>query len=271
MANKYSSVTRSLRARNVFEGVMPAPGTDLSIGTSSWSPSIFNRIEGDSYTIPAAGTHKFLNINSNLILRRLGLFCNFADGLVAASVNAGVDAVVRAASYTRGNPASGAATVSCTPASKTVTLDTGAIGDFSAGQTVLMTGGQDLLGALGRTFNQYGIIDSVDGGAGTFDLYDYPKFSFSGDDIFILTGVSEASRYVYYRDMTELNYMYEINQFFTPAEFSTTAVTDILLLGRVQPRLTASWHTDSIASAYEDDTVFFDLIGDFEYTQGASS
>lgn len=271
MANKYSSVTRTLRGRNVFEGAVPAPGTDLSIGKNAWTPTIINRLDGYDYTVPAATSVKNISEESNMIIRRAGLFSNFADGLVQASVAPSIDAFIRAAAYTRGDPPSGAATFSGDSTSKTLTLTAGAIGDFSADDVILITEGAAALGPLGATFRQYAIIASVDGGAGTITLYDYPKFGFTDARVYALTAISESSRFAFVRDMIDLNYMYDVNQFITPLSFSTSAATDIVILGNIAAEDTQAWHTDTIAAGFEDDVLFFDLMAEIEFTRGPES
>ena len=264
--NPYNSMLRTLRARNVFEGVMPAIPANLSIAFDDWKPAIFNTIEGGDIGAPFSVDQTFLNINSNMICKRIGLFSNFADGLVPATATPGVDVIVRVASFTRGNPASGGMTVTGDPSSKTMTVTAGAIADLSAGDWILLTEGENQL--INKDFREYAQVLSVNVPGGTFDLYDYPKFDYSNSILLALTAISESSRFVTQLDIAELNVMNHIDTFFTPAEYSSVAATDIIIFGQVVPNGTSQWFTKSINTAFAGDVLSFDLVGDFEITVG---
>lgn len=248
MANKYSSILRTVRARNVYEGVI-APPADLTIVSGDWVQQVLQ----DRANIQS--------VQSNFILRRLGIFSNFADGLVFKNANERINVRIFAQAYTR-TLLTG--TLQTTVGSKAVT------GVGTSFTTEVFT--QDIL-AIPASGDQYSyhIVDGDPADDFNLNLTDYAEYNAITPAYKLISQPSFVQ--FNYRHISELNYMYEIDEFFSPLQFATPALTDIVILAAInQSSLNFSasdidFLTKSISTDFVDDVVHFDVVAELEFTR----
>jgi hypothetical protein len=110
--NKYGSIERTFWARNIYQGALPAAiPADLVIAQADWHTQLsVNKYYGLDP----------VSINTNVMLKQVGLFCNFSDGLVFKSYKDVIDLQISSFVANPVVPAK-TGTLICSPASRTVT------------------------------------------------------------------------------------------------------------------------------------------------------
>jgi hypothetical protein len=209
-----------------------------------------------------------MNLNSNILLKRVGEFCNFADGLVSKKVSVGLgtggfnglDINIRASAYSRSLIAG--TTITGTTASRTLTVAGPGVG-LAAGAVLLLTSG---INQFFAPVYEYVMVESF--AAPNLVLYDYPKYNYVAFPLYLLNFIAES--YFYHAiDINELNYMYEADNYFTPNQFSTAAATDIVIFGQAIPNGTVEYFTKSIDTSYLNDIALFDMLAEIEFTKSS--
>jgi len=254
--NKYSSVNRFLRARNVVEATI-APPADFTIAAASWVPQLFTPNRNNDNTYPVS-----INNNSNLILKSLGVYSNFADGLVFKTPADRIDVDITVGMYSQ---LTHAGTVTVVQGTKTVTgLGTNFGGLLSVGSII-------------RIGDCFYIVASFDGVSPNTILYttDYIKVSTAGVPWWEMAiGVSPAQDY-FYEDISQLNTQFPIDKYCFPSLYGATGATTVLITGKVnlwtsiasviRSNHDITFMTKSINTAFVGDTAFFDLGIELEY------
>jgi len=266
--NKYSSYLRTFRGRRLVEKAI-APPANFTIGLTDWNPVIFTRSFNLLTTFPATLLNAPMNIAGNITLKKIGVFSNFADGLVAKKVSVGLgaggfnglDINVRAASYTRAFVP--ATTISGDPSSRTMTV-AGAGAGLDAGAAILMIGGGN---QFAFPLWEYAFVESFV--APDLVLSDYPKYTYVAQPVYLLTAIAE-SRFFHMIDLNELNYLYNADHFFTPLQFSSANATDVIIWAQAMPNGTVEYFTKSIDPTYLNDIALFDAVAEFEFTNSST-
>jgi len=246
--NKYSSVVETMRARDVMELTI-SPPNDLECART-----------GDGWRI--LNVTDRVNPEGNIILHRVGLFCNFADGLVIKNAHAGPVLEIRVRGY---NDISGtpAGTISMTTDSKTVTGTGTNFTSFGLSFDMLVN----------TNFNNlHYLVDSV-GSATSLTLDSYPLVSQTVGQWKPMNRTGLFTELAYdYINVRELNYMYDTSVLFNPLEGGSLDAPDYLAIeGRVLLPLDSSsdapfYLTKSINTDYDGDTAAFDILADIEFT-----
>lgn len=245
--NQYGSVVRRLVARNLAELTMPAIPVDLQIANASWKSQLVR------YKRPTVATDYLrMNVNSNVVVRELGIFCNFADGLVFHSPANRLTAFVTVGGYSQGSALTGA--ITSTIGSKALSAVGGSF------TTELSVGG-----TIEDDLNNMYVVDAIaDNDNAT--LTDYALVSRAGTTWY---GMSAGGSATWQTDITQLNYMFRQERFNANALFSAAGVQQIGIRVAVQNQNTAAtvdFLTKTIDTTYAADTVIFDAIADVEFT-----
>ena len=245
--NQYSSVCRTMRARNVFEGAI-SPPADLTIASADWLPQILNK------------RGNLMNINGNFVIRRLGVFANFADGFVFANAAERLNLFLSSQAYTR--TVIGGGDLSMTLGSKAVT-GTGFAGNIFD-QNILAV-------PYAGTETQYYIVDGNPADDNNLDVTDYAEKDVVAAPLTKLTSLPNYERLDYTR-ISELNYMWDVNEFISPLAFASVLATDVVITVYVNQNSLnfgdsdITFLTKSISDTYDGDIAHFDVVGDIEYT-----
>jgi hypothetical protein len=247
MANKYASVLRSFRARNLCE-VAIAPPADLTILSSDWLPQILNKRQN------------LLHIQSNFTIKRLGIFCNFADGFVFKNAWERLNVTIHTHAYAR-----------AVVTGATIDLVTGVKAATGAGFTGNLFDDNVIMVPYAGDQYQYFILDGDPADDNNLDLTDYPEADTLSAPVYLLTSLPSYETFDFTR-ISELNYMYEADEFITPVGFAGPTMTDLVMRVSVNQGSLAygasdiEFLTKSISTEYEEDVAHFDLVGDVEYT-----
>lgn len=236
-----------MRARNVYEGAISPPAT-LTIASADWLPQILNK------------RGNLMSINSNLVLKRLGVFANFADGFVFANASERINLALDTHAYTRDVIAGG--DMSFTLGSKAVT-GTGFAGNIFDGNILVVP--------YAGTEVQYYIVDGDPSDDNNLDVTDYAEKDVVAAPLVRLLSLPNYELLDYTR-ISELNYMWNVDEFISPLAFASAATTDVVITVRVnQTSLNfgasdIDFLTKSISDTYDGDMVHIDVVGDIEYT-----
>ena len=234
MTNRYFSEVRQFRARVLAEEIL-APPADISL-TPVYAVPFF---------IPAG----LISAESRLTLHRIGVFSNFADGLVFK--NAGEDIQISVRSFGVAPTATIATPISGVNTVKALTGDFTGIGSGAFLQ--LETDGAD---------SQYVLTASVGNGAG-INLTSYPEPA-TANSATLMAGAGTGDVIRQY-SIRNLNYLEEVNDFFDPGVSDDADATDIVMVAQII-RSGTEFLTKSINTAYADDVCYFDVVMELEYT-----
>lgn len=245
--NKYSSYLESFRARNVYETTI-SPPNDLTLDAASFVGQVLNR------------RRNFISPNSTIFLHGLGVFCNFADGLVLKNANTRIPLDVLVVSYTRGTAQNGVGQFSAN--NKNVTVTDSSL--FTPGLPVIL----DRLRQLNDHDVEYNICTGITD-ATTITVADYPLYSASATSrVYPLAVAGTLNTNFQTTDARELNYMYSRNAFFSPVQILSAAVTEVVMF--VSPVLVPNdvvFLTKSVSTDFDGDALHVDVIGEVEYTR----
>lgn len=234
---EYDSVTRSFRATNLAEETLAAPA-DLTINPTP--PALYNI---------APGT---ISPETNLKIRRLGIFCNFADGLVFKNPEQEITLITRLYGLkSQTVPQVG----TCSSAGgKTITAVTGDFTGVANGNLIKIGG------ATGR----YVMVEDATGAPAAVDVYQY--VGVTPGTPFEVMQVAGAGEINYLRGIKLLNYMHEVNEFLQPGVAALANSTDVLLIAQVGATGT-EFLTASINIAFNGEVASFDALMDLQYTE----
>lgn len=241
MNNEYFGVSRQFIAKDVYNGII-SPPSDFTIGAGGFTTTIIDIDQGS------------LDPDSNIIISRVGLFSNFADGLVKKTACDRLLCAMVARSFSDDSALSGAMTI--TACSKTVTGDGAALFD-----TELSDG--DYFAAEDYVYK----VNGAPAGPATMTMHWWSPRSYSGVAATKLAQIgTQAYRNV---EITELNMFVPVNEFLMPATtgFSSAAASRMVLEVGFLNNTALDYLTKSVSTAYDQDTCHFDLIAELLYTK----
>jgi len=249
--NKYASQSRVFRARNVVEGGALAPPADFTMTAAMIKTQLLQ-------------PDRTLNLNGNFTVQQLGVFCNFADGLVFKDARYRLDVLITARTFVQaGADLTGVLTFD--PSTKDVTAVGGAfLAEIVPG---------DYISIIASGFKEYAIVDSRTNN-NLMALRDYPFLSPPGLAYTArkLTASGGTVSSFLIRDISELNYLHACDAFLSPSAFSTAAATDVLMTATILQRvngggaLSIPFLTKGIDVSFTNN-VFFDIVANVEYTK----
>jgi hypothetical protein len=238
--NTYGSSNRTYVARNVREATI-SPPTDIAVSQAGWFTQLLKPISLVQY-------------QENVLLRRVGLFSNFADGLVWADPKTRLQINIEASAAAYLN------TFSATPTPKSKAL-------VGAGTHFLtdVNPGDVLYGQTSQTWN---LVYTVNNDT-SITFADYYESANAGAEIFRVYGVGGSqvgpSAILYGVDL--FNFMYElefpvnVGAARTPPLHSFLKAT-VYNIPDAAPDPTIL--TKSIDTAFATDKAFFDVIAEVE-------
>lgn len=246
MSNEYFGVSRQFIAKDVHNGAI-SPPSDFTI------------------PIPAAGgfattivdiDQNSLDPDSNVIISRVGLFSNFADGLVKKTACDRLLVGFTARSFSGDSPDDDlTGTMNITACSKAV------VGVGASFDTELADGNYFAAGSY--VFK----VNGAPGGANAMNIHWWPPQSLAGTTGTKLTQIgTQTFRRV---EITELNMFVPVNEFLMPSTtgFSSVAATRMVLEAEFLNSTALDYLTKSISTAYDQDICHFDLIVELLYTK----
>lgn len=259
--NAYGSAIRTYIAANVIEESFTPPN-QLDLTNSNIRPQLF-QMGGSTYNnVLASSGHDDWNIESNFVLRRIGLFSNFADGFVYLAPCVRPSIRLRAFPWTVNAALPG--TVTFTPATRSLvgtltTWNTPGPGKLTVGAYYSLNGHLIQISAVAgdttATATQYaGLVSQV-----------------------AIVGGMLSSITIFPTDFVEnvipcintFNYMYEQERFFPAALMHVGFTpTNIALLATLEFTDTVSLGTKSIDTAWAGSVATFDVVADIEITMG---
>lgn len=249
MSNKYESVVRLFTARNLYEGVLNPPNV-FSIDPLNGVFRIpVNSIESEGCT----------NRNSNIQIRKVGVFSNFADGLVFAYPwqLLGLYIDINLYSLALGGD------ITTVNNDKNVT-----------GTNFNVLNSDNLIRIL-DAFSDYNyqVVDTVTD-ANTMSLFTYPYFD-GVDQLWnrMIPGAAGAAHFMY--KIRELNTMYDVDFNYNPADYTGVPALDFYPVIRVGLNPNTVYNTDPLISfltntidtSYVNAKVHFDVKMEVEYTK----
>lgn len=247
--NSYGSSIRTFTARNVLETVMPLSPAALTIAVNDWVPQIFETGQRTG----TGGTSQIIQA-SNLILRRIGLFCNFADGLIFRTPYA--------------NPV---ITITAVPYSVSATPFTGTVNVLATSKSVDGVGTQFITEGLvagsvirigGRLYT-LAANPSAETGLGCLTLTDYAHTANNASVYQVNVNAQVWSGA--FRWINNLNYMYE-RESFSAISLLAGNLSNYFLRASVSQAASADYMTNTVDTSFEDAPVIFDVVADFEIT-----
>jgi hypothetical protein len=240
--NKYGSILRTYVARNLEEAALTS-GVDIVVPPA---PLL--------HTVPQFTLD--MNKETNFNIDKAGMFSNFADGLVLKDPQYRFDLTLSATPFTLAN---NPYTLTLTYGSKVVTTFAGSPG---------WTPGLDYPVAIQESVSgEYTVMYINATGAGTGNLYDY--WAYTSGNLLSEALTAFGSRAYVVKNISVLNCMYNVTEFFQPLIF-TGGVEYAYVALRVALNLTTSHNTTfmthTINSAFDGSTVHFDAVIDVEFT-----
>ena len=245
--NKYGSILRTYLARNIYEDALAAPA-DITFPAGNVT---------EVRTIPNFSFD--VNKDTNFSVQRVGVFSNFADGLVFKDAADRLDVSFLFAAYRFMEDY----TIDVTYGSKSIAA-TGTTG-WSGGSASFVAA------EIETDKHVVVIVDAADVSSGV--LRDYWQWQTDAAlPARTLQLVGNDALYTF-RGISTLNCMYNVNEFGEPFQFSATSEYDIIVVRVVVnefPRHSTKFLTKSINTSFNDDAVYFDVVADIEFT-GKSS
>lgn len=241
--NQYGSVVDRFIARNVLEQAINPPAA-FSIANASWVDAFLRSLT------PTAFTTRYINRNSNMILRRAGLFCNFADGLVIDGTNR-IDLGI---SFRALNASGAIISGNFTAGSTALTGGTAFLTELSAGDIVL--------DPVFQPFRIASVTNDTDAVLDERAIFTGPANT---------TVYSQSAFYgVHIPGIQELNQMYD-HEIFAPIGSYALTTPDFIFaavsLANEDTTSTVDYMSKTISTAYAGDTARFDVYADIEFTR----
>lgn len=242
--NSYRSCIRTLTARNLCD-LSIAPPASLAITAPDLKTVLFE--DGRS----SAGQTRF-DVNSNITLKRLGVFSNFGDGLVWGTPWVRIALRIAAVPYS----------VPATPLVGTVSLAvnsttmTGIGTNFSAS---LAAG--DIVSVAGSFYVVRGSVAAL-----TLELTDFPFAAVAGASVYkVNTPVLIPIATTFY-GIENFNCMYDHECWFPASLIGGLNVPNYFLKVDATIEDTLLLMTKTVDTSYAGDTAYFDVKADFEMT-----
>lgn len=260
MGNQYSSNIRTYTARNLIWNclapqpvalVLNPPNSLLlqtpNIGaTSSMLPGFFHA------QFDSQGASRDWNNNSFINIKRTGLFCNFADGLVQGLDTCRLTMEITASIYTI---ASAAGTISYMRGNNQVLFGAGFLG-LTAGKAIFDSA---------NNFPYF--LQATIAGPGAGYLTNTSYITAAAQPLFTLTPDPSRTKVFTINNIATLNTLYEAEMFMP---FAPTSALEKLLIScqiSVDSGDTVySFLTKSIEQSFIDDRVWFDGVMEVEVT-----
>lgn len=244
--NKYGSVLRTYIIRNMYEDAL-ASGVDIVIPAGA--PPLRT---APQFTID-------MNPQTNISIDKIGVFSNFADGLVFKNPYDRIDVTVDTVAFQN---MSNSYTLQFTYGSKAVTTTIGAPGWTIGIETAIAITDPE----TGRITVMNIMPTAVDAG----DLEDYWMYTTAQVQCNALQPVSIDNPIEQFHTISTLNCMYNFSKFEEPFLFSGGNPYDYVALRASlnywSPH-TTTFLTNSIDPAFDGNTVTFDLVLDIEFTK----
>lgn len=229
-----------------------------------WSKDLYNAAINppNNFTIAASGFNRrilsidisLLSPQTNIIVQKMGLFSNFADGLVWGDNSMRIFGSATARAFTFGDTFTGTS-VTVTAGSKTITgvgtafqtqLDDGDY--FTDGVWIYHTDGEP------ATQTQLTVRDWPEQNRAAVPANTFRKLTEVGNDL--VTRV----------ELNLLNEMMPIDEFITPSAFGT-AVTDVIGVEiDISNFEQLAFLTKAVSTSFAGDTCSFDVAADLEFT-----
>lgn len=248
MPNEYASVVSLVSAINVFEGTINPPNA-FSMPRANIVPQpVYEPLQRPSK-------------DTNIFVRRMGIFSNFADGLVFGKNASRIGARLLATTFQKDETVSG--TITFTRDSKAITS-----GDID------LTTIEYMREINASNPSQWFYIDAATAAAGAANLFNYSRLDGAKavpGAVEVLSGSFSNGVAISVYDIPALNTMVDVNYLLTPSEVSTAAGMSswdyIGLFGSIDLDGTdMSFLTKSISTAFASDDITFDLVAEIEYT-----
>lgn len=240
--NKYGSNERRFTARNVINTVLPLPPADLAIASTDFNRVFFR----DNFIV---GVPQW-SLQGNLFIKRFGVYCNMADGLVFAQPFERFHCDVRISGYRSVNRGS---TLNFVANSKAIT-GTDFLAKLAVGMVVSDANG-----------NPYYIKAIADDNNAT--ITDYARVA-SADQI--VEWVEGVPAFIDIPDISILNTMFEAERFLPVGPLITVGVTrtfmSVNMISSNSVTGGVTFLTKSIDPAFVGDQVTFDVQADLEFT-----
>jgi hypothetical protein len=256
--NKYSSIERVLTARNLFEGTI-SPPNDFTLTPVTG----FQQLVNNPFS-PNAIDESYISRNTSFTIRKVGLFCNFADGLVFKNPWQNIRLRISVGLYYESSTVAG--TIVKVNNSKTVT----GAGFVPLAPDTLAPG--DIISLFPEEFH---IIDTItDDNNAT--LTDYPFYDDpAGAWTKLENNDAGGDIYIDYFKIRELNYFHDIDFNYSPQLFTGLSGTSQWVIIKAQIFYDNSvtdpdidFLTKTIDTSYDQDLVHFDAKLLVEYTKG---
>ena len=244
--NLYSSTVRRFISSPLNVDTI-APPADYTVAAGSYSSFMYTKG-------PAIALQPLLNPDSNLIIHNIGLFCNFADGLVFKTPIPFI-MQLRAETYNR---------------DAVLPLLTGVV-SATAGEQKITGGGTTLFNAelaAGDVIVLNGMpirIDSVtnDDEAITVEYIPLTVASEPFIQKLAVTGADNSETMF----VSTLNDMYPTTSFINPVALYASPSAFIFLRGLFKNDINMDFLTKSVDTAFDGDLVYWTVQADIEFTQ----
>lgn len=243
MSTQYGSVRRTFTARNYYTGTITPPN-DFVLGSS-------NKF------FPAISIAGLLNKNSNIIIKGIGIFSNFADGLVFKNPGDVMPVHIYVQGKKLSNQLTGTFSVD--------TSNTSLVGVGTLMDTELNAGdGTILLNPPNSALPQQIVkiaVSTVNPLLGT--LLTPPLLSYSNVRAWTMTQATYVSVVEYVKI---LNMMQPCEVFLSPIQYSNNA-TDLItidVVSLIDPSCT--FMTKSVNTSFAGSAINFDVVLDIETT-----
>lgn len=247
----YRSVTRMLTGRNLVENTLNVPvNINLAATVSPVYHAFFNPLRS-------------IYPQSKVIVKRVGIFCNFADGLVFSDAHGSYELDIVCMATKKTLIANGSS-VSFTEPSRTLT---GVGTQFSTGGQFTGGGNGTFLEFGSGLYNQvYQIVSDTE-----ITMHSMPEssgsFNIPSGSVSIVTDAGSEAK-VQVNNIRTLNNMYEVNELLDPFDGITldNLATGILLYASIDRTVSATFLTDSISTDYNGDIASIDVVAEFDFT-----
>ncbi len=241
--NRYSSREQTLYARNVMEKVISPPSNLAIVPATDMIRQVFS------------SNGLAINSNSNAVCKRVGIFCNFADGLVfkdpfgRLNVNIYAYGCTLPASPLAGDINGGLA------GQKDI------IGLGTSWNTALNVG--DLILITGLTGQQITYVKTITD-ATHIQLSDYLRFTPLNGKVYKYA-INGSAAFTFY-DMAVMNAMHSCDVYLRPSQYANASTNAIVFAAQLWSANNFEFLTKSANPAFAGDTAFFDAVIDLEYT-----
>ena len=251
--NKYGSQQLFLRAPNCYETTINPPN-DLTLASGNWQEQIFN---------PVRNT---FNSQANFTVKSIGVFSNFADGLVFKNASESLDVVIEVAIFNEVTVATGGTVQGAAGSNRITGAGTAFVVDFNVGDIIYMA---DFLGLPQYHFRITNIIDNTNMDVGTYLTRNVVPGGYTKG---VLQGTASPVSFI---KINQLNTLFDVDHFVNSNNFLIGAgVTDgtLILTAYVNNGIALSsvgphdvdFLTKSINATFATDAIMFDVGAVFE-------